>query len=528
MKMKLSDLLSFNDIVLQGHDNPDADAIASEYGLYLYFKKHEKKVRMIYGGRGEVKKSNLVLMIEKMELPIEYVTELDEIPELLLTVDCQYGEKNVQKFEGKTVAVIDHHMAKPEKLPELSEVRSNYGSCATLVWDMLMEEGFGNIIDETLATALYYGLFMDTGKMQEIRHPKDKDMRDQLEFRLNRSMLILLENSNISPGELTIAGNAMSDVDYDENTTGFALAEAQSCDPNVLGIISDALIEVDAIRSCVAMCALDNGVKLSVRSCEKETRADELAKYITEGIGSGGGHMRKSGGFIIGDPLMEEYQRLTGEASCDMASAAHAVIKRRAHEYFAEQDYIYAGTDNVPDITGEMVYRKKKFPVGYVKAADMYPVGTMVSVRTLEGDLPFVVKEDSYFIIGIEGEVYKNDEEYFFSHNDVTDEPYIFKGEYAPTVHTSIQAINLEKKEDEEKSLKDYAKTAYPKPGMCICAKKLSRRTKVFVSWSDSYMLGLPGDYLVARKENPKEVYIIKADILAKTYEPIAGDDAVS
>ena len=151
----------------------------------------------------------------------------------------------------------------------------------------------------------------------------------------------------------------------------------------------------------------------------------------------------------------------------------------------------------------------------------MYPVGTMVSVRTLEGDLPFVVKEDSFFIIGIEGEVYKNDAEYFFSHNDVTDEPYEFRGEYAPTVHTSIEAINLEEREDEEKSLKDYAKTAYPKPGMCIYAKELTRRTKVFVSWSDSYMLGLPGDYLVSRKENPKEVYIIKASILAKTYEEL-------
>ena len=49
-------------------------------------------------------------------IPFEYTKELDEIPELLLTVDCQYGERNVQKFDGKTVAIIDHHIAIPRSM----------------------------------------------------------------------------------------------------------------------------------------------------------------------------------------------------------------------------------------------------------------------------------------------------------------------------------------------------------------------------------------------------------------------------
>lgn len=521
--MKLSDLLGFDNIVIQGHDNPDADAIAGEYALYLYFSSKGKKVRIVYGGREKAKKSNLVLMQSELNIPLEYITELNEIPELLLTVDCQYGEKNVTRFEAKNIAVIDHHMAIPEKLPELSEVRDSYGSCATVVWDMLKNEGVEPGENESLATALYYGLFMDTGKMQEIRHPKDKDMRDELEFKLNRSILILLENSNISPEELTIAGNAMSDVDYGVKN-GFAIAEAERCDPNVLGIISDALIEVDSITSCVAMCSLDNGVKLSVRSCGKETRADELTKFITNGIGSGGGHMRKSGGFLVNDLLAEEYHRLTGNQTDDMASAAHELIKRRAAEYFKDQDFFYDGTDILPDMTGAKEYRKKSFPVGYVKATDMYPEGTIVSVRTLEGDMAYTVKDNTYFIIGIEGEVYKNDEDYLFSHNTMTDIPFDYKGEYAPTAHTAIQALNSEEDTEERKSLKDYAKTCYPKAGSCIYAKELKKRTKVFVSWSDSYMLGIPGDYIAARKENPKNIYIIKRDIIGKTYEEVTED----
>ena len=522
-KLKLGDLLKYNDIVIQGHDNPDADAIAGAYGLYLFFKAKGKNVRMIYGGRSPIQKRNLVLMVEKLEIPIEYVTELNEVPELLLTEDCQYGERNVQHFEGKTVAVIDHHMARPEKLPELSEIRDNYGACATIIWDMLEGEGFNVTENESLATALYYGLFMDTGKLQEIRHPKDKDMRDELEFCLNRGILTLLENSNISQEELKIAGRAMSQVDYEDNgSTGFAIAEAEKCDPNILGVISDALIEVDSIGSCVALCALDDGVKLSVRSCERETRADELAAFITAGIGSGGGHMRKSGGFMVNDLMAEEYHRLFGESPEDMAVAAHAVLKQRMAEYFREQDYVYSGSDDVPDLSDEPVYRKKCIPIGYVKATDMYPEGTYVTVRMLEGDIPFTIKNDTYFIIGVEGDVYKNDEEYFLAHNNPTDEPYVFKGEYAPTVHTAVQAVSIGEGDDERKSLLDFAKTCVPKEGSCVYAKKLTRRTKVFVSWSDSYLLGKVGDFLVARKENPKDVYIIDKDIMRESYEIIS------
>ena len=50
MKVDLGRLLQYDDIVIQGHDSPDADAIASAYGLYLFFKDKGKKVRMIYGG----------------------------------------------------------------------------------------------------------------------------------------------------------------------------------------------------------------------------------------------------------------------------------------------------------------------------------------------------------------------------------------------------------------------------------------------------------------------------------------------
>ena len=62
----LADLEQYNPITIQCHDNPDADAIASGYGLYCFFKSKEKDVRLVYSGKNKVQKSNLVLMTEML------------------------------------------------------------------------------------------------------------------------------------------------------------------------------------------------------------------------------------------------------------------------------------------------------------------------------------------------------------------------------------------------------------------------------------------------------------------------------
>ena len=51
--MKLSNLDKFNQIVIQIHDNPDADAIGSGYAIYKYFLQKGKNVRLVYGGENE-------------------------------------------------------------------------------------------------------------------------------------------------------------------------------------------------------------------------------------------------------------------------------------------------------------------------------------------------------------------------------------------------------------------------------------------------------------------------------------------
>ena len=101
--MKLSELLSFNNIIIQCHDNPDADALASGYALFWYLKRMGKEPKFIYRGVKRVNKSNLLIMMSELQVPVSYEPDFNEKPELLVLVDCQYGQKNVTVGEAEKV-----------------------------------------------------------------------------------------------------------------------------------------------------------------------------------------------------------------------------------------------------------------------------------------------------------------------------------------------------------------------------------------------------------------------------------------
>lgn len=352
--MKLSKLLKYNKIIIQCHDNPDADAIASGYAVYTYLKAHDKDVRLVYGGRNVIRKSNLVMMVKELEIPIENVRQTSkEVPtELLVTVDCQYGEGNVTLYPAENVAVIDHHRVGKE-LPKLHEVQSNLGACSTLVWHMLKEEGFDPNENENLATALYYGLYTDTGNLEEIYHVKDMELRDTAKY--NSGLITKLRNANISIEELETAGAALLRCDYNEQYR-FAVVKAGPCDPNVLGLISDMVLEVDSIDVCVVFAILSNGVKLSIRSCDENIKANELAAKICMGIGSGGGHQIKAGGTLQMRLLTKEYESYcrrigteprmvldeSGSYERPSMSAIKSYLEHRLLQYFENRENIEA------------------------------------------------------------------------------------------------------------------------------------------------------------------------------------------
>ena len=500
MSLSLRDFDKYDDIVIQCHDNPDADALGSGFALMWYLKKKGKEPKFVYGGRAPISKSNLVLMKNNLGIEAEYVKEISK-PQLLITVDCQYGESNVTKFEADKIAVIDHHQVSGP-LPPLSEVRSNYGSCSTVMYELMNQEGIDINEDEDLSTALFYGLMTDTGGFTEVSHPSDKDLRDFAKPR--QSDIILFKNSNLSRDELIIAGDALKHAYYNEEKN-YAIVEAKPCDPNILGIISDMLLEVDSVNTCLVYSVLDFGIKISVRSCIKEVKASEMAAFITNGFGGGGGHVVKAGGLLKKDLLVRsgiEYE----------SDTLGRFLDGRMNEYFDNTEIIYAGKEEA-DISDYEHYIKSEVKVGYVEASKLAPVGTKIMIRTLEGDVDVEIDDTFVIIIGVDGEIYPTSKEKFKASYKKSDEAYEYPGEYSPKVTNTSTGERI--------SILPFADSCLAIGGAGIYAKKLDHRVKVFTTWDpDKYYLGTPGDYLAVRVDDLTDTYVIAEDIFDKTYEP--------
>lgn len=491
----------YNDIVIQMHDNPDADAIGSGYALYEYFLSRGKKVRLVYGGRAKITKSNICMIIDRLNLPVEYLNDPDvatDVPELLLTVDCQYGEGNVQHIDAKNIAMIDHHNTGRES-DGMCEIRSNIVSCATICYDLLKAEGYDVNRDISVATALYYGLFMDSNELSEVRHPLERDMLDFL--KVDEQLLNHVTHANFTLEEFETAGMAMLRYNYNENKR-LAIIKAKPCDPNILGLVGDFVLQVDSIDVCIIFNELPEGYKLSVRSCSPYVTANDMAAYLVTDIGNGGGHLNKAGGFISRSKYKEKY----GDLGID------TYIFSKSEEYYDSCDVVYA-SEGIRDTEGFALYKKLPSVCGYVKTLDFLEPGTECKIRTYEGDVAVKAAENIYVMIGLFGEVYPIERDKFEQKYRALEEVFYKEYEYAPSVVDVVKSKKYE--------LLPYAKKCIRKEDSCIYAKRLTVPAKVFSKWNyENYMYGKTGDYICYLPEDKTDVYIVKREIFEETYVP--------
>lgn len=492
--MELSKLAVYKNVIIQTHNIPDADAVGSGFALQCYLRLLGADARLVYGGPAKIQKPSLLMMLDALDIEIDYVKELPSETDLLITVDSQRGAGNIEDFmlpETATVVVIDHH--RPE-IPESENtfIRPALASCATLMWDLLNKAGFEP--DARILNALYYGLYTDTNGLSELRHPLDRDLS---EVHCDTGLIRKLKNSAITEEELDIVGDTLGSK---ELIGSIGIFLSKPCDANLLGFASDIAQQVVQIECCVVYCKQPHGIKLSIRSATREIMASEIAGFICRDAGSGGGAVEKAGGFI-------SYK---GIEETSPGSDPEDFLRTRISDYLNYYDHVYAGNNNI-DFSVMKLYKKLPLSVGFVKSADVFPGGTKITIRTLEGDVDTITDENTYLMIGIMGEVYPIKKERFETSYSLLDLPYIWELEYAPVI---LQRITGERYD-----ILPYAKSCVPNDEKFVRAVKLTKPAKVFTEWDlEKYYIGERGDWLVANEDDYNDCYIVRNDIFEKSY----------
>lgn len=292
-------------IYVQMHNYPDQDAISSAFGLKALLERYGKEVIICY--YGAIDKANTIKMIELLEIPMVEVDTIQWMPkDEIILVDVQEGNGNLKETGGKILACIDHHPVIKDFPYAFTDIRCELGSCASIVTEYFIENSIE--VPKMIATALLYGIKIDTSNLTRRVTDVDIHMFSFLHNKASKRVLLELEQNSIQIDDLLAYQEAISTLRM-EKKVGIAKI-GDNCSEALIGTISDFLLTVEEIQIAVVYSYRVGGIKFSLRSESTSMDTGRVIKEAVEGYGTGGGHSTVAAGFIP-DVLPEDVERIS-------------------------------------------------------------------------------------------------------------------------------------------------------------------------------------------------------------------------
>lgn len=282
-------------VYIQTHNFPDPDAIACAFGLQELLKNRGIASTICYRGRVDrysTEKMCQNLGIEMMNIE-EIADRLNDCDEVIL-VDAQKGNANIIDITGEEIICIDHHPTFEKQDYRFSDIRPEVGACASVIAQYFFENEVP--MDERVATALTFGIRMDTKSLLRGASRLDMEMMYRLFDKCNHNIINSLENSTLCFEDLLAYSKAIYSIRVYDNIS-FA-DTGKNCPEGLIASVSDFMLALVEVNFSIVYSRKEEGIKLSVRSELPELDAGKIARDALSGIGNGGGHSEMAGGFV--------------------------------------------------------------------------------------------------------------------------------------------------------------------------------------------------------------------------------------
>lgn len=287
--------ISREHVYIQMHNFPDQDAIASAFGLQELLKYRGIPATICYKGKIERYSTEkmcqlLAIEIETIEDIASRLTDKDEV----ILVDAQKGNSNIINIVGNEIICIDHHPTFEEQEYRYADIRPEVGACATIIAQYFIENGIP--MDMRVATALSFGIRMDTKNLSRGVSKLDIEMIYQMFDWCDQNVIHNLENSNLYFEDLLAYSKAIYSIQVYDNIS-FA-DTGRDCPEGLIASVSDFMLALVEVTFSIVYSRKNDGIKLSVRSEGSKLDAGKVIREALEGIGNGGGHAEMAGGFV--------------------------------------------------------------------------------------------------------------------------------------------------------------------------------------------------------------------------------------
>lgn len=280
-------------VYIQTHNFPDPDAIASAYGLQRLLAHRGIRSTICY--KGKIDRYSTEKLRELMQIEFLNIEDLESVlcdEDEVILVDAQKGNSNIINITGDEIICIDHHPYNDKYQYRFVDIRPEVGACATMIAQYFYENDIP--IDEKIATALTYGIRIDTNNLTRGVSKLDVEMIYRMFDQCDYEIIHMLENSTLCFEDLVAYSKAISSIEvYDD----ISFADTGDDCP-VIANISDFMLALKEVAFSVVYSRKEGGIKLSVRSEKSSLDAGKIISKALEGIGNGGGHASMAGGFV--------------------------------------------------------------------------------------------------------------------------------------------------------------------------------------------------------------------------------------
>ena len=302
-------------LVITTHQKPDADAMGSSLGLYLFLKKFGHTITVI----SPTNWASFLSWMPESNKVLDYETQTAKANEAIDAADWIFcldfnTLSRTKRMEAKLLAVkaekilIDHHREPQQEVFTYGISDTGKSSTAEMIYDLIINSGYDEKIDEPIASCLYAGVMTDTGSFRfpsatasvhkMVAHLKEKGLKHSI---IHEELF-----DNFLESRFRFIGHVLlnrMEVFYEYNTALIVIPQADLIKFNVKTGDTEGLVNypLSIIGIRLAAVIIDRGEE---RKSSFRSKGDFDVNTFARTYFNGGGHFNAAGGFNK-EPLEE-------------------------------------------------------------------------------------------------------------------------------------------------------------------------------------------------------------------------------
>jgi len=277
------------------HDNPDPDAIASAIALAKLADMAGLTTELCYFGSITHQENRAFVNLLEIELTnLDTEADLSAFGGFALVDHSRPGVNDQLPPNTQVDIVIDHHPPREPVEAPYVDLRSEVGATSTLLVEYLQQSALR--IDETVATALLFGIRVDTDEFRREVCETDFEAAAALLPAANLGTLQRIENPSMSPETLETIGRSIRNRVRHGPVVISGVDGLGSRD--ALAQAADRLLNIEDVTTTVVY-GIDAGtIYVSARTRGADLDIGEALRDAFGPIGSAGGHADMAGAQI--------------------------------------------------------------------------------------------------------------------------------------------------------------------------------------------------------------------------------------